>query len=199
VNFPVAGVRVSVDHGQTWMPFPGPWDTGGKVAAVAVSDTGHFHVAYLEGVGETLALWQGQPKQLEKVLSEPAGPNPHVTLYVPNEPAAERPWYAAWGHQVWTLSARSQGRAPTAAAVFDPEAQLESLTGLTGGVGPNGPVLFASTGRHIYKSTDGQAWTSIYDFGHDRAVALTLSPAYATDKTAYVLLLGGSMCKLTIY
>jgi len=29
-------------------------------------------------------------------------------------------------------------------------------------------------------------------------LALTLSPTFATDRTAYVLLLGGSMCKLTI-
>jgi photosystem II stability/assembly factor-like uncharacterized protein len=198
VNFPVAGLRVSVNHGQTWMPFPGPWDRGGKVAAAAVSDTGHFYVAYLEGVGETLTLWQGQPKQIEKVLSEPAGHNPLVALYVPKEPSAEGRWYAAWGHQVWTLRAGSQGDAPVAASVFDPDGQLERLTGLTGGVGPSGPVLFATTGRHIYQSTDGQDWTEIYDFGQERAVALTLSPTFASDQTAYALLLGGSMCKLTL-
>ncbi len=199
VSFPVAGLRVSVNHGESWLPFPGPWDTSGKVTAVAVSDTGHFYVAYLEGVGETLTLWQGQPKRLAKALTEPVGRNPLILLYVPNEPAAERLWYAAWGHQVWSLSARSQERPPAASAVFDPEALRESLTALTGGQGPNGPVLLACTGRRLFQSTDGQAWTPIYDFGQDRAVSLTLSPTFAADQTVYVLLLGGSMCKLSIY
>jgi hypothetical protein len=86
-----------------------------------------------------------------------------------------------------------------AAQVFDPETSRESLTALTGGVGPNGPLLVACTGRHLYKSADGQDWAQVYDFGHDRAVSVTLSPTFAADKTAYVLLLGGSMCKLTIH
>ncbi len=196
VSFPVAGLRVSVNYGDTWLAFPGPWDTGGKVAALAVSDTGHFYVAYLEGVGETLTLWQGQPKQLEKALTEPVGPNPLIALYVPAAPAAEPAWYAAWGHQVWTLG---PGRTPAAATVFDPETLRESLTALTGGDGPNGPLLLACTGRRLFQSAGGQSWSEAYDFGQDRAVSLTLSPTFAADHTVYVLLLGGSMCKLTIY
>jgi hypothetical protein len=198
VSFPVAGLRVSVNRGENWLAFPGPWDTGGKVAAAAVSDDGHFYIAYLEGVGETLALWHGQPKEMEKVFSSPVGRDPLVLLYVPPEGPDARPWYAACGNEVWTVNARAKSRKATVAVVFEADEQLESLTVLTGGQGPTGPVLFACTGRRLYQSADGADWTKVYDFGQERAVALTLSPNFASDRTAYVLLLGGSMCRLTL-
>ncbi|MCC7357939.1 MAG: hypothetical protein IT317_00580 [Anaerolineales bacterium] len=198
-SFPAAGLRASVDHGQNWLPFPGPWDQAGKLAALAVSDTGHFYIAYLEGVGESLALYHGQPKQLEKALTEPVARNAVVLLHVPAEPAAERPWYLAVGHQVWRLSARAQGRAPAAVAVFDPAEHRETLITLTGGAGPNGPLLLAGTGRRLFQSTDGgETWAEAFNFGQDRAVSVTLSPAFAADRTIYVLLLGGSLCRLKL-
>jgi hypothetical protein len=151
----------------------------------------------LEGVGETLAIWQGKGTELEQVLSVPAGKNPLVAFYLPAEPAPDRPWYAGVGNNVWKFSAR-RGRAPVAAAVFEPDEQADSLLALTGTQTPAGPVMLASSGRQIFKSVDGQAWSLAYDCGLDRALALALAPTYAKDRTVYLLLLGGAFAHALI-
>jgi hypothetical protein len=50
----------------------------------------------------------------------------------------------------------------------------------------------------VFKSDNAQDWTVAHDFGHDRALALALSPNYAQDKLAYVLLLGGALGQVVI-
>lgn len=192
-----SGLAASDDAGQSWRPVPGPWSGAGRVIALAVDNAQQYHLAWLEGVGETLSLWQGKPGQFEKVLSVPAGKNPLAALYLPAEPAPDRPWYAGVGNQVWKFSAR-RGRPPVASTVFEADERGDSLLSLTGAQTSAGQVLLASSGRQIFKSTDGQDWTVAYDCGVDRALALALSPTYAKDKLVYLLLLGGAFAQAVI-
>ena len=194
-----AGLATSDDRGQTWQPLPGPWAVGSRVVALALDGADQFHVATLEGVEDTLNIWQGGPERFEKVLSAPAGQNVVVAFYLPAEPAPDRPWFAGAGNVVWKFSAR-RGRPPVASTVFEPDAggRRDSLLALTGAQTPAGPILLASTGRQVFKSTDAQHWTVAHDFGHDRALSLALTPQYARDRLAYALLLGGALVQAVI-
>jgi hypothetical protein len=195
--FEPGGLGASADQGQTWQRVAGPWSGAGKVIALAVDSAQQFHLAWLEGVGETLSLWQGKGDQFEKVLSVPAGKNPLAAIYLPSEPAPDRPWYAGVGNSVWVFSGR-KGRRPVASTVFEADERGDSLLSLTGAQTSASHVLLASSGRQIHKSVDGQDWTVAYDCGHDRALALALSPNYAKDKTVYLLLLGGAFAQAVI-
>ncbi len=195
-GFPGEGIRTSVDLGKTWKNIPGPWQAGGRVIGLSVSDLGHYTVAYLEGIAETASLWQGKAGSLEKVLSQTVRGNPLLSLWMPPGPAADRPWYASLGNRVWTLSARSGD--VTAESMIFPQDQGENILSLTGTQGPNGLLLLACTGRRLYQSKDGQAWRLAHDFGSERAVSISISPSYASNKAVYALLLGGKVCKGTI-
>jgi photosystem II stability/assembly factor-like uncharacterized protein len=189
------GIALSEDRGERWRRVPGAWDAGGRVLALAITNAGHFHVALLEGVGATVSLWQGKPGAIEKVVSEPIGRNPLVSLFVPAEGLPDRPWYAAFGHQVWKFSAR-KGRPSAPAAVFAPDEPGETILLLTGLQDQDEQLLIAGTGRRLFTSTDAKDWAETYDFGAERAVSLALSPAFAQDRTVYALLVGGSVCQL---
>src|SRR5579859_4559484 len=187
-SFASGAIRETEDLGATWQPVPGPWDTGGKVVALAADDARDLYVAVLEGLGRTLSLWHGRPGDFEKALSRAVGENPVVSLFIPIELAADRPWYAACGNLVWKLSAR-RGRNPAQSIVFPAEGPGESILSLTGIQNDTGQVLLAGTGQHVFKLSDGKDWRLVHDFGGERAVALVLSPAYLKDKTVYGLLL----------
>lgn len=189
-NFPNGGIQVTEDLGGKWQRVPGPWEVGGRVIALSVSNAQHYLIALLEGVGETVSLWQGTPGQFEKALRQPVGSNPVVSFLVPSEPAPDRPWYASLGNQVWKFSSR-KGRSPVPATVFSKDDQTEVILALA----EAGPALLAHTGRHVFKSSDAQTWTKVYDFGNEPVVALALSPTYLNDKQVYVLLLGGYFCQ----
>ena len=197
-SFPEDGIRTTEDLGNQWHRVPGPWDAGGKVAALSVSDTNHHYVALLEGAGQTLSIWQGNPGQLEKVLSEPAGKNPIVSFFIPSERTPERPWYVSLGNRVWKLSSR-KGRPVAHSNVFSQSKQSESILYLSGIYSQTSQTLFACTGQHLFKSMDAKSWTMVYDFGNERAVSFFLSPSYPENKTLYVLLLGGSFCRVVIH
>jgi hypothetical protein len=195
-----AGLVVTSDRGQSWLRMPGPWSPGSRVAALAMDGVHQFHVATLEGVDDTLNIWQGRPPEpFELLLSVPGNDNPLVAFYLPDEPTPDRPWYAANGNQVWKFSAR-QGRAPVAATVFEigADGPADTLLALTGTQTAAGPVLLASTGRQVFKSTNAQDWTLAHDFGHERVLSLALSPTYAKDKLVYVLLLGGALGQIVV-
>ena len=198
-GFEPGGLGVSADGGRTWQHLAGPWTGAGKLLALAVDNAQQFHVAWLEGVGETLSLWQGRPGDFEQVLSVPAGSNPLAAFYLPAEPAPDRPWYAAVGHRVWKFSAR-RGRPPVESAVIaaEPDKRGDSLLALTGAPTPAGHLLLASSGRQLFKSLDGQDWSVARDLGPDRALALAPSPGFAKDKTVYLLLLGGAVAQAVI-
>ena len=199
VAFEQGGLAASNDLGQTWTPVPGPWSGAGKVIALAVDNGGQYHVAWLAGMGETLSVWQGKGAQVEQVLSVPAGQNPLAAIYLPAEPAPDRPWYVGLANTVYKFSAR-RGRPPVPTTVFaaEPNGRGENLLALTGAQTSAGQVLLASSGRQIFKSVDGHDWTLAYDCGHDRALALALSPNYAKDKLVYLLLLGGAVAQAVI-
>jgi hypothetical protein len=191
--FPRAGVRASQDRGQTWKNVPGPWEAGGQVAALAVESLGHVALAYLEGLGESASLWQGKPGEIEKILSRPVGGNTPISFWFPPGPSTGRSGYAGLGNTVWKLNARPGS--PLAEAEVVPAGQGEILLALAGAEGPAGPVLFAGTGRQLYRSSDGIDWKLAHDFGNERAVAFVPSPAYAQTQVMYALLLGGTVCK----
>jgi photosystem II stability/assembly factor-like uncharacterized protein len=189
------GIALSDNRGETWRRVPGPWDSGGRVLALAVTNANHFHVALLEGVGATVSLWQGKLGEFEKVLTEPIGRNPLVSFFVPAESVPDRPWYAAMGHQVWKFSAR-KGRPSAPASVFTPDEPGETILLLTGLQDQDDQLLLAGTGRRLFTSANAKDWTEAYDFGAERAVSLALSPAFPQDKTVYALFVGGSVCQL---
>ena len=190
ISFPGEGIRVSNDLGKTWQNVPGPWDTGGRILALSVTNMHHYYVALLEGVGETVSIWQGKPGQFEKVLNQSVSGNPVVSLWIPG-PAADRPWYASLGNKVWKFSSR-RGGSSVQSSIFSDTLQKENILALNGIRDQTGQILFACTGQHIYKSLDEKSWTMVHDFGNERAISLALSPSYLEDKTAYALLLGGS-------
>jgi photosystem II stability/assembly factor-like uncharacterized protein len=195
-GFPGRGIRSLEILSKTWKDVPGPWDAGGQVLGLSAGNLGHFTVAILEGIGEKASLWQGKPGAMKKVLSQPVTGNPMVAFWNPPGPAADRPWFASLGNQVWKLSARS-GEISARALVF-PQAQRENILSLSGTHIPGGLLLLACTGRRLYQSKDGQAWTQAHDFGNERAVSITISPSYASNKAVYALLLGGTLCKGTL-
>jgi hypothetical protein len=190
-------LRISNDLGRSWRAVEGAWDAGARLVALAVGNAGQVYVAVVEGIGETLGVWQGLPGAFEKVHSQVVGENPVVSFWIPSEPAADRPWYAALGSQVLKFSSR-KGRTATTIVVFGDGGAGENLLVLAGVQGPGDQVLFAATGRNIYKSTDGINWTLAHDFGDDRAVAMSVSPNYLKDKTLYALLIGGTFARLIV-
>ena len=191
------GIRASEDLGQQWSPVPGPWDAGGKIAALAVSDSRHYCVAAVQGVGETLSIWQGEAGQAEKVVNQPVGENPVVAFYIPADAVPDRAWYAGCGNRVWKFSAR-KGQPVAQSTVFPAVGPGESILSLTGVHNGTGQTLLAGTGRHVFKLSDAKAWRNVHDFGSERAIALALSPTYLKDRTVYGLLLGGTFCQVVI-
>jgi hypothetical protein len=148
-------------------------------------------------VGETFTLWQGKAGQFEKVLSEPADSNPHVSFWFPFGPAVDRPWYVSLGSSTWKISSRSgeHSKSTLEPAGNNPEMIL-NLTGTQDSTGQ--VILYANTGQHIYRSVNNRAWSVVYDFGDERAVGLVLSSSFQKDKTAFALLLGGTFCKIQL-
>jgi photosystem II stability/assembly factor-like uncharacterized protein len=195
-SLPTGGIRVSEDLGQQWVQVAGPWDAGGKIAALAVSDSRHYYIAAVQGVGETLSIWQGEADQVEKVVNQPAGENPVVAFYIPAVVAPDRAWYAGCGNRVWKFRGR-KGQPVVQSIVFPSTGPGESILSLTGVHSETGQILLAGTGRHVFKLSDN-AWRNVYDFGSERAIALALSPTYLNDKTIYALLLGGSFGQVVI-
>lgn len=191
------GIGVSEVQGKTWHHVPGQWDVGGRILALAVTNSNYFHVALLEGVGATVSLWHGKPGEYEKVLTEPIGPNPLVSLFVPADPNPNQAWYAGFGHQVWKFSAR-KGRPGAPATVFTPAEPGEIILQLIGLQNQVGQLLIVGTGRRLFTMTNGQDWEEAYDFGRERAISVALSPDYPQDKTVYALLVGGSVCQLVL-
>lgn len=195
-SFVEQGVRVSGDLGQSWTNVPGPWDAGGKAVALAVTNRQHFYVALLEGVDETLNIWRGTPDHYEKVLSQPTRGNAVVSFWIPTDSAksadsaesdADSSWYVSLGNRVWKFGA--------SIAESTIGADMEDILSLTGCKHETGHILFACTGRHLYTSQDAMAWHMQHDFGTETAIAFALSPAYPSDRTAYALLLGGTLCQ----
>jgi hypothetical protein len=196
-SFPEQGVRATEDLGETWRHVPGPWHSGARVVGLAVNNASEYAVAVVEGAGQTLTIWQGLPGHFERILSRPAGPNPLVSFFVPSEAIPDRPWYASLESSVLRFSAR-KGRPYAEYTLSGREGQGDQVLFLTGAYSPSSQVLFATTGQRLFKSTDAAAWTLVHDFGSERAVALAPSPAYAEDKSLYVLLLGGTFCRVVI-
>jgi len=109
--FKGAGIRFSEDLGESWSSLPGPWDTGGKLVGLVVANNGQVVIVHLEGIGQTVRIWQGQYGDFEEVLSFPAGGNEVVCTWLSGESAADRPWFLGHGLKVWKMSGR-KGASP---------------------------------------------------------------------------------------
>ncbi len=168
----------------------GPWDKGGVILALAQQRDGTIHAAHLEGIGETVSIWQGQPGDLELVHSQPAGANPVVSFWIP-EAAPDRPWYASLGEQVWRFSTR-RGGVGAALPLFEDD-HKEPVIALEGFQIDGKVHLVASTGQQVLHLTEGSAWKLVHQYGNKRAVDFRLSAEFLQDKTAYALLLGGNI------
>jgi photosystem II stability/assembly factor-like uncharacterized protein len=187
--FPHDGIRVSEDMGQTWRNVPGPWDAGGKVMALSMTDQERFHVALLEGVNDVLTLWQGKPGQFESVLQQTAGPNPVVSFWVP---AGENDaWYAGLGDKVWRFDAHASASLVESNIGAD-STQPEDIRALMGLPSSNGQTLYACTGRRLYASGGASSWHVVHDFEDDVVLSATLSPNHSSSQVVYALLLGGT-------
>lgn len=187
--FPQEGLRVSDDLGQTWRNVPGPWDSGGKVMALAISDQEHFRVALLEGVNDVLNIWQGKPGQFECVLQQPAGPNPLVSFWAPA--GAKDAWYAGLGDKVWRFDAHTAAMGVETSIGAD-STQPEDIRALMGLPSSEGQTLYACTSRRLYASSDAKTWRVVHDFEDDVVLSATLSPNHASGQVVYALLLGGT-------
>ncbi len=198
VGFPHQGIIYRKDQHESWQQLPGPWEKGGKILDLAVTDKAYFYVAYLEGIGETLSFWQGRPGEMSEAFRLPAGDAPFVAIYIPAEPTADRPWYASLSGQVWKFSSRRSGSKSHVSIQVEP-GQNEEIVTLTGFQKVRTLILYACTGKSLYQSVDeGRTWSVIYDFGNDRVVALSLASSFADDSIAFALLLGGSLLKLKL-
>ena len=196
--FQGAGIMISDDLGQTWEALPGPWDAGGRILALAITNLHQYYIAHLDGLGMTMSLWQGKAGRFEKVLSQETGDNPFVAFWFPAGPATDRPWYASMGSHVWRISSRAGGA--FSHSTLQPDgAGTEAIVALTGMQDSDGQMtLMACTAQHVYKSQDGRTWQAIHDFGSERALALSLAPSYQAERGAYALLLGGAFCKFKL-
>ena len=190
VDFLGEGIRLTEDLGSTWLDVPAPWGAEGRLLVLGLGHQAHFYVVILEELGQTVSLWQGKPGEFEKVHSQAADNLGVASLWIPPNPAADRPWYAALGSQVWRFSSR-KGRPGTSFTVFSGSAHNQIILALSGVETDQGRLLFACTGRDLYRSSDEKTWRLVHDFGSQPAVAFSLSPAFSEDKLVYALLVGG--------
>jgi photosystem II stability/assembly factor-like uncharacterized protein len=184
--FDQAGLQQSDDMGTTWRHVPGPWDAGGKVLALASGDQEHLYVATLEGVNDVLNIWHGQAGQFDCILQEPAGPNPSVSFWIPDD--AGEGCYAGVGDTVWKF-----GAGPSRSRLDSNSAEAGDMRTLTGARHDEGFTLYACTSRRLYTSSDGVAWGLVHDFGEDTLLTAALSPHQPSQHIIYALLLGGTL------
>ena len=196
-SFSESGIQRSDDLGLSWRSIPGPWDAGGKLAGLAVANTGQLHVAVLEGIGQTVSIWQGQPDELEHVHRFPAGGNEVVCIWQPSESAADRPWYMGYGSKVWKLSGRKETN-PVDIGFQTAESSREVILSLSGYQSEEGVTLFASTGRYLFKFTQPESWRLVQDLKNERALVISCSRDYARNRLLHALFLGGGFYQGTV-
>jgi photosystem II stability/assembly factor-like uncharacterized protein len=199
VSLPGGGILASenwlepAEH-RAWESVPGPWDSGGTVVAISVNNEHFYHVALVEGLSETVSIWQGKQDQLEKIISLPYIDSPVISFWVPEKPVTDKLWFMSIGNKVWKFSSRT-GVRYTQTYVFATTNQKQQVLCLAGAVHQNGYSLFACTGKCLYKSNDAKTWNVAHDFLDERAISIALSPSYNDNKTVYALLLGGMLSK----
>jgi photosystem II stability/assembly factor-like uncharacterized protein len=176
---------------DSWEVIHGPWEKGGQILTLACQKDQMLHVALLENLGQTLNLYQGTSGEIEPVHSQPAGDIPLVSLWIPSEPAPDRPWFACLGEKVWKFSARRGGISEE--LTLFPDGTREPIIGLTGVMRRGKSNLFACTGRAVYHLGDGTSWKAVHDFGDERAIDFCLSPRFIEEPAAYALALGGKI------
>jgi hypothetical protein len=196
-NFPRQGLHVSRDQGTTWQDVPGPWDASGKILALRVSNLGQYYIAFLEGSEETISLWQGLPGCFEQILAHPCGSNSMVSLSISPDASPDQPWYMALGASVWRFC--THPNEPGVVKEILPE--LPAGTTIFSLVVENEkgrPLLLLSSGQQIFLSRGGEPWRMTHDLGQERALKIVLPRSGSAQGIAYVLLLGGSLCRIDL-
>ncbi len=184
-------VRASDDLGRSWHSVAGPWDAGGRIVALAVSDDAVFREAILHGADNTVSIWQGRAGQQVRLLSRSAGPNPVVCFWIP--PASDF-WYAGLSNTVWKIT----GQTAVANSLPLAEGARDNIVALTGAVDGSGCAMFACAGRRLWHTRNGSDWCVIGEPAPDPIIGIGLSPAFAVDRSAYALLLGGQFCRVAL-
>ncbi len=206
-SFPGQGLRTTTDLGASWLPLEGPWvEEGGQVISLAVSDEGHFHVAYLGRGGTLLSVWHGEPGRFERVVHQPASENQVVPFWCP--PAANNnfSWYLAVEQVIlhWTTrwSASPMSVQPRSMPPFLGLAPGDTFLDIAGVREGRQDHLFATTQKSLYHAVyyPGGEYSSwiLHDFGPDRAIKIAPSSTYLQDHTLYVLLVGGIFAKVVV-
>ena len=201
--FVEAGLRISRDLGQTWTSILGPWDSSGKVIGLAIDSSQQLHIALLEGTDNMLSLWHGSVdgSDFQNVLREPAPDNPVVDFWLPDA-ATEHPfWYVSCGESVWAISKQSQVH-PVRSVVISQEQPVEHIIALTGLRNLDGELtLYTCSNKRLFVAQlacgfDPQwiHWQSVCDYGDEAALAFGVSHSKAT----YVMLLGGTLCEMSL-
>ena len=178
-----AGLRISSDDGHTWRSVVGPWDAGGTVAALAITDAQVLYVALIEGVDSHLGLWHCTADQCVNVLNLPLHDNPVVSLWSVDAQV----WCASFGNRVWTFNTQSGAVAESAF-----EDSMDEIIALTGEHHLDVNTLYACTRKNLYVSTHGGDWQLVHTFGRDQAIAFAISAS-----SSYALFLGGAFATST--
>jgi hypothetical protein len=192
-------------QGEVWAAATpkGPWQsvaipggTANQGLALAIDDNGRLKAVMLDRARAWLSVWEGIAGQFEQILSRSAMPNPVVRLWLPPYGGSDRTWYASLDHQVWEFrrAPADEGEGSISANLIFETDDGDRVLALTRSQIQTGVVLFACTGRTIYRSTGKRAWQAVHYFGDELAIALALSSSYPDDATAFALLLGGSFC-----
>jgi len=197
VSLPGEGMALSKNQGKNWETLPGPWQASGRVLAMAMTNQAIVHVAFLEGNDQTVSLWQGKSGEMLKVHSQEVGKNPVVSIWVPPEPTADRPWFASLGDTVWQFSSRREG-VHAQSILFEGDEQPENIIALTGMQTEAGLMILACSGLRLYRLQEPQNWSIVQEFGSERAVSIAISPDFAQNHTVYTLFLGGTVCRMKV-
>ncbi len=189
--FPGLGLAVTQDEGKSWNFIKGPWQKGGQILELTFGPHQQLILAYLEGIGEEISIWQGTIDNLEITIRVPSLENPVVSIWQPPSAQPDRPWFASLGTQVWKLSARRAG-VKTQTSLIPNGQSSEPIIGLSGIQNGDRIHLFACTSRRLYSSKDGAvSWKPVHDFYPIQVIRMVLAP----DGTACFLMRGGRIYK----
>jgi hypothetical protein len=204
-GFPGGEIRVAYVWEGPWQSVPVPWRNRAQLRALAIDDNLRLRAAVLdypirdprEQTKELLSIWEGEPGHFEQILSRPVSPAPVVQFWIPPHEDSSNTWYASVDQQLWEFRRPWEKGLVSANLVFEAAEGGRILT-LTGSKTSREISLFAGTGQTLYQSIGANAWTTVHDFGDERAISLALSPAYPDDATVFALLLGGAFCRRSL-
>lgn len=168
----------------------GPWDEAGRIAAVALQANGALAVATLDEVSHALNVWLGTPERMRHVLSQTCRAGTVVNLWLTEAQCVVSASDSVYAIDVYSANVRH--------ASIGNAAPNEDILALTGFDESKNRVWVVCTSKHLLTSANLIDWHSVHDFGLDTALACRLSRAFGVNRMAYVLLLGGTLGRVSI-